>query len=68
MSNPNGLKKSRFSPKALVCVTGQTHDIRVYGLCDGARFSVPLSSFFLKTREESDIIIYAMRPASLPGR
>ena len=27
--------------KFLACVTEQTHDIRVYGLCDDARFSVP---------------------------
>ena len=25
----------------LACVTEQTHDIRVYSLCDGTRFSVP---------------------------
>ena len=25
----------------LACVTEQTHVIRVYGLCDGARFAVP---------------------------
>ena len=25
----------------LACVTEQTHDIRVYGLCHGARISVP---------------------------
>ena len=29
-----------------VCVTEQTHDIRVCGLCDGARFAVPSRQIF----------------------
>ena len=33
--------QQRYSTIDLTCVTEQTHDIHVYGLCDGARFAVP---------------------------
>ena len=29
------------SEVGLACITEQTHDIRVSGVCDGARFAVP---------------------------
>ena len=36
-----GESESVYNCVFLACVTEQTHDIRVYGLCDGARFAVP---------------------------
>ena len=35
------LNKPMQTKSDLACVTETTHDIRVYGLCDGARFAVP---------------------------
>ena len=36
------LRSKNFSAMlVLACVTEQTHEIRVYGLCNGARFAVP---------------------------
>ena len=36
----------QISEVVLACVTEQTHEIRVYGLCDGARFAVPWRQIF----------------------
>ena len=46
------LKRRGMREKQIVaCGTEQTHNIRVYGLCDGERFAVPWLQIFLKTRE-----------------
>ena len=40
----------------LACFTEQTHDIRLYGLCDGARFAVPWRQAFYRKLWKNEIL------------
>ena len=47
----------------LACVTEQTHEIRVYGLCDGVRFAVPHNFAWINYEPKHSVHVH--RPYTL---